>query len=68
MLAAVYVVLFFVGKINSPYVRMNTELKRLFLESELMHLGQMFFLDVMACAAMSDHFHVVLFTDQQAQW
>ena len=43
------------------------EHRRGFIESELLRLGQVFFLDVMAYAVMSNHFHVLLFIDQQAQ-
>ncbi len=43
------------------------EHRRGFIESELLRLGQVFFLDVMAYAVMSNHFHVVLFIDQPAQ-
>ncbi len=42
------------------------EHRRSFIESELLRLGQVFFLDVVAFAVMSNHFHVVLFIDQSA--
>jgi len=43
------------------------EHRRAFIESELLRLGQIFFLDVVGYAVMSNHFHVLLFIDQQAQ-
>ena len=42
------------------------EHRRSFIESELLRLGQVFFLDVVAFAVMSNHFHVALFIDQTA--
>lgn len=41
--------------------------RRSFIEKELLRLGQVFFLDVVAFAVMSNHFHVILFIDQSAQ-
>lgn len=43
------------------------EHRRAFIEAELLRLGQVFFLDVVAYAVMSNHFHVLLFIDQAAQ-
>lgn len=43
------------------------EHRRVFIESELLRLGQVFFLDIAAYAVMSNHFHIVLFIDQEAQ-
>ena len=43
------------------------EHRRSFIEQELLRLGQVFFLDVVAFAVMSNHFHVILFIDQPAQ-
>ena len=42
------------------------EHRRAFIESELLRLGQVFFLDVVGYAVMSNHFHVLLFIDQDA--
>ena len=42
------------------------EHRREFIESELLRLGQVFFLDVVGYAVMSNHFHVLLFIDQDA--
>ena len=43
------------------------EHRRTFIESELLRLGQIFFLDVVAFTVMSNHFHVLLFIDQTAR-
>jgi len=43
------------------------EHRRAFIEDELLRLGQVFYLDVVAYAVMSNHHHVVLFIDQEAQ-
>ena len=43
------------------------EHRRSFIESELLRLGQVFFLEVVAYAVMSNHVHIVLFIDQQAE-
>jgi len=41
--------------------------RRAFIEEELLRLGQVFYLDVVAYAVMSNHYHIVLFIDQEAQ-
>lgn len=43
------------------------EHRRHFIESELLRLGQVFFLDVVAYAVMSNHFHTLLFIDNSAK-
>lgn len=43
------------------------EHRRSFIESDLLRSGQVFFLDVVAYSAMSNHVHIVLFIDQQSQ-
>ena len=43
------------------------EHRRSFIESELLRLGQVFFLEVVVYAVMSNHVHIVLFIDQQAE-
>ena len=43
------------------------EHRRAFIESELLRLVQVFYLDVVSYAVMSNHFHVVLFIDQDSQ-
>ncbi len=43
------------------------EHRRALIETELLRLGQVFFLDVVAFSVMSNHFHVILFVDQLAQ-
>ena len=41
--------------------------RRAFIEEELLRLGQVFYLDVVAYAVMSNHYHVVLYIDQDTQ-
>ena len=43
------------------------EHRRSLIESELLRLTEIFFLDVVAYAVMSNHYHVVLYIDQSAQ-
>ncbi len=43
------------------------EHRRAFIESELLRLGQVFYLQVVAYSVMSNHYHVILFIDQSAQ-
>ena len=43
------------------------EHRRSLIESELLRLGRIFYLDVVAYAVMSNHYHVVLYIDQSAQ-
>ena len=38
--------------------------RRVVIENELLRLGQVFYLDVVAYAVMSNHYHVVLYIDQ----
>ena len=41
--------------------------RRSFIESELLRLGQVFFLEVVAYSVMSNHYHVILFIDSVAR-
>ena len=43
------------------------EHRRVFIENEILRLAQVFYLDVVAYAVMSNHYHVVLFMDQRTQ-
>lgn len=43
------------------------EHRRIFIESELLRLSDVFFLDLVAYAVMSNHFHVLLFIDQSTK-
>jgi REP element-mobilizing transposase RayT len=43
------------------------EHRRVFIENEMLRLGKVFYLDLVAYSVMSNHFHVVLFIDQSAQ-
>ena len=43
------------------------EHRRSFIETELLRLGQVFFLDVVSYSVMSNHFHLILFIDQVEQ-
>ena len=43
------------------------EHRRSLIETEILRLGQVFFLDVVAYSVMSNHYHIVLFIDQEDQ-
>lgn len=45
----------------------SLEHRRTFIESELLRLGQVFFLELVSYSVMSNHFHVILFIDQVEQ-
>ena len=49
------------------YTGRSYEHRRAFIETELLRLGQVFFLDVVGYAVMENHFHAVLFIDQAAR-
>ena len=49
------------------YTGRSYDHRRAFIEEELLRLGQVFYLDVVAYAVMSNHYHVVLYIDQEAQ-
>ena len=49
------------------YTGRSYDHRRAFIEEELLRLGRVFYLDVVAYAVMSNHYHVVLFIDQEAQ-
>ena len=49
------------------YTGRSYDHRRAFIEEELLRLGRVFYLDVVAYAVMSNHYHVVLFVDQEAQ-
>lgn len=51
---------------HDKFTGRSFEHRKSFIESELLRLGQVFFIDVVAFAVMSNHFHVVLFIDQSA--
>ena len=55
---------FLCGK--DKYTGRSFEHRRTFIESEILRLGQVFFLDVVGYAVMSNHFHILLFIDQDA--
>ena len=52
---------------NDRFSGRSYEHRRAFIEQEILRLGQVFYLDVAAYAVMSNHYHVVLFVDQNAQ-
>jgi len=43
------------------------EHRRSLIETEILRLGQVFFLDIVAFSVMSNHYHVVLFIDKEDQ-
>ncbi len=49
------------------YTGRSYDHRRVFIESELLRLGQVFYLDVVAYAVMENHYHVVLFIDAESQ-
>ena len=55
---------FLCGK--DKYSGRSYEHRRTLIESELLRLTQIFYLDLSAYAVMSNHYHVVLFIDQVA--
>lgn len=52
---------------EDKYTGRSYEHRRTLIESELLRLTQIFYLDLSAYAVMSNHYHVVLFIDQAAQ-
>ena len=61
-------VLFYAAKI--PYQGQSFEHRRGWVEDKLHFLSQVFAIDVCAYAVMSNHYHVVLFIDEEKakQW
>ena len=51
---------------HDRYTGKSYDHRRAFLEKELLRLGEVFYLDVLAYSVMSNHYHVVLFIDQEA--